>query len=97
MEKASSAEDLLQMCLAALESESGGAGVRERLGLPPQDDDSNGKKKDVGAVQKALLQVCCCCAAGAQHQTGKAVALALCDVDWHVLSLPAQLMAATFL
>ena len=58
MEKASSAEDLLQMCLAALESEGGEAGVRERLGLPPQDDkDGNGKKKDAGAVQKALLQV----------------------------------------
>ena len=57
MEKASSAEDLLQMCLAALESESGEAGVRERLGLPPQDGSSNGKQKDVGAVQKALLQV----------------------------------------
>ena len=59
MEKASSAEDLLQMCLAALESENGEAGVRERLGLPPQDDSNNGKKKDVGAVQKALLQVGC--------------------------------------
>lgn len=63
MEKASSAEDLLQMCLAALESESGEAGVRERLGLPAQDDGNTGKKKDVGAVQKALLQVGCCAAA----------------------------------
>ena len=63
MEKASSAEDLLQMCLAALESENGEARVRERLGLPAQDDNNNGKKKDVGAVQKALLQVGCCTAA----------------------------------
>ena len=65
MEKASSAEDLLQMCLAALESETGEAGVRERLGLPAQDGGNNGKKKDVGAVQKALLQVGSCTAAGA--------------------------------
>ena len=57
MEKASSAEDLLQMCLRALEGKGGEADVRERLGLPAQDDGNNGKKKDAGAVQKALLQV----------------------------------------
>ena len=57
MEKASSAEDLLQMCLRALEGNGGEADVRERLGLPAQDDGNNGKKKDAGAVQKALLQV----------------------------------------
>ncbi len=57
IDKASSAEDLLQLCLQALESENGEAGVRERLGLPPQDDSNNGKKRDGGAVQKALLQV----------------------------------------
>ena len=57
MEKASSAEDLLQMCLKALEGKGGEADVRERLGLPAQDDGNNGKKKDAGAVQKALLQV----------------------------------------
>lgn len=57
MEKACSAEDLLQMCLAALESEGKEAGVRERLGLPKQDGGPNGKKKDVSTVQKALLQV----------------------------------------
>ena len=57
IDKASSAEDLLQLCLQALESENGEAGVRERLGLPLQDDSNNGKKRDGGAVQKALLQV----------------------------------------
>ena len=57
MEKASSAEDLLQMCLKALEGKGGEADVRERLGLPAQDDGNNGKKKAAGAVQKALLQV----------------------------------------
>ena len=57
MEKACSAEDLLQMCLAALESEGEEAGVRERLGLPKQDGGPNGKKKDASTVQKALLQV----------------------------------------
>ena len=57
MEKASSAEDLLQMCLKALEGRGGEADVRERLGLLAQDDGSNGKKKDAGAVQRALLQV----------------------------------------
>ena len=57
MEKASSAEDLLQMCLKALEGRGGEADVRERLGLPAQEDGNNGKKKDAGAVQKALLQV----------------------------------------
>ncbi|CAK0780401.1 hypothetical protein CVIRNUC_005040 [Coccomyxa viridis] len=56
MEKASSAEDLLQMCLKALEGRGGEANVRERLGLPAQEDGNNGKKKDAGAVQKALLQ-----------------------------------------
>ena len=57
MEKASSAEDLLQMCLAALENEGGEADVRERLGLPKQNGGPNGKKRDASTVQKALLQV----------------------------------------
>jgi len=70
IDKASSAEDLLQLCLQALESENGEAGVRERLGLPLQDDSNNGKKRDGGAVQKALLQV-------GYHYTSRQVFLVL--------------------
>lgn len=77
MEKASSAEDLLQMCLKALEGRGGEADVRERLGLPAQEDGNNGKKKDAGAVQKALLQVAIISAQLALACSSRAVAC------WH--------------